>query len=96
MCKNCIEKDHELARLRRKLWVIQEISRIKKELSKLDAVSDFRRTVVNRRYNRELKEIFGVPFHCVKDRYINLLNERNHICHAYSSFKHDSVMPSYW
>jgi hypothetical protein len=96
MCSNCLEKERELAKLRRKLWIIQEVSRIKNELLNLDAASNFRKTVVNSKYRHELEAIFGVPFHCIKDRYLNLLNERNRICHSYASFRHDSVMPSYW
>jgi hypothetical protein len=96
MCSGCIEKERELAKLRRKLWIIQEVSRIKNELMNLDAASNFRKTVVNRKYINELEDIFGVPFPCIKDRYLSLLNERNHICHSYATFRHDSVMPSYW
>jgi len=96
MCSECLAKDRELANLQRKLWIIQEVSRIKNELMSLDAAANFRKTIVNRKYRHELKAIFGVPFHCIKDRYLSLLNDRNNICHSYSPFRHDSVMPSYW
>jgi hypothetical protein len=96
MCSNCLEYKRELSKLRRKLWIIQEVSRIKNELMNLDAAANFRKTVVNHKYQRELEAIFGVPFHCIKDRYLNLLNERNYICHSYDKFRHDSAMPSFW
>lgn len=96
MCCNCVENQRELVQLRRKLWIIQEVSRIKNELRDLDPVANFRKTVCNLQYRDQLETIFGVPFHCIKDRYINLLNERNRICHTYQPFRHDSVMPSYW
>lgn len=85
MCPNCLKNQRELATLRRKLWVMQEVSRVKNELINLDASANFRKTVVNRKYRHELEAIFGVPFHCIKDRYLNLLNERNSICHNYQT-----------
>ncbi|KAL7684363.1 hypothetical protein Plhal304r1_c036g0111221 [Plasmopara halstedii] len=96
MCPSRRKSEREFAKLRRKLWIIQEVSRIKNELLNLDAALNFRKTIVNRKYHCELETIFGVPFHCIKDRYLNLLNGRNHICHSHNSFRQDSVMPSYW
>ncbi|GMF22311.1 unnamed protein product [Phytophthora lilii] len=52
-------------------------------------------TVANQFYKMDLEKIFGVPFHCIKDRYLNMLNERNQICHQYNYATHDSVMPIY-
>ncbi|GMF34517.1 unnamed protein product [Phytophthora lilii] len=95
MCPSCVENQRELAQPRRKIWIIQEVSRIKNELMLLDPVSNFRNTVINKQYRKELEQIFGVPFHFIKKRYLKLLNERNDICHKYPPFRHASVMPSY-
>jgi hypothetical protein len=75
---------------------IQEVSRLKNELMNLDPVTNFIKTVSNRKYKVELEKIFGVQFHCIKDRYLSLLNERNNICHIYLPYRHKSEMPSYW
>jgi hypothetical protein len=84
----------ELNQLRRKLWLIQEVSRIKNELMLLDPDANFRKTVTNKRYKTELERIFGVPFYAIKARYLNMLNERNHIRHNIDYDRHNPIMPS--
>lgn len=96
MCTNCLDMSRELNQLRRKLWLIQEVSRIKNELMLLDPVANFRATIVNKRYKYELEQIFGVQFHWIKRRYLSMLNERNYICHSHNYKHHDTVMPSPW
>jgi hypothetical protein len=96
MCRCCLDKEKELLVLRRKIWIVEEVSRIKRELLALDKLASFRSTVANPRYKNQLEEIFGVPFICIKDRYLSLLGDRNRICHTYLPFRHDSAMPRYF
>lgn len=62
MCPNCLKNQRELATLRRKLWVIQEVSRVKNDLINLDASANFRKTVVNGKYRHQLEAISYAEF----------------------------------
>jgi hypothetical protein len=40
MCSSCLVKNRELAKLQRKIWIIQGVSRMKNELVNFDAAAN--------------------------------------------------------
>jgi len=76
------ECQDELQELRRKLWVIDELDRIRVGLRHLDPRANFRETILNRHFKAELEDLFQRPMWNIREYYFDLVNERNSVCHA--------------
>jgi hypothetical protein len=74
----------ELYELRRRLWIVEEMDRIRNELRKINHSKNFRDLIRDRSLKPQLEEIFGRPFWNIKSYYNELLTERNWICHRYT------------
>ena len=92
MYKKELKKMHErvrfynqkLAEFHRKIELIQRVDYIKMELKRIGNGRAFRYTVADYRVKDELEELFNVPFHKIKFLYLDMLNERNRICHKFT------------
>lgn len=74
--KRLVEANH-------KLYVIDEVDRIKMELRKLGNCS-FKFAILNPNNKEDIERIFNAPFDKCLDLYIDLRNQRNEIAHKYT------------
>ena len=81
-CDRCQQLESEIQEFRRRDWIIQEVDRVKTELLELDPRVQFKKLISDVKYQRELEDIFGVPFKKIRSHYYWLLSQRNAICHS--------------